>query len=199
MAALTEVRTTIVGMAPMTHSHQHLTPKIDGESAEDYDIRTWRLKLNTKDVDGQQRIIIPLAAMHQCIVAAAKYTKRQIPGQGKATWTAKMTSGILIENDPVVDVMPDEVTMLTISAHANGIRGPGPRVPRRFPQIRPGWKSTFLTYILDPIITQDVFAEMLEAAGLYIGLGQYRPQNIGHNGRFKVKELIWTDPRRPAK
>jgi hypothetical protein len=50
-------------------------------------------------------------------------------------------------------------------------------------------------FILDPIITEDVFREMVEIAGMFIGIGRFRPEKGGTNGRFRIKSLVWTDNR----
>jgi hypothetical protein len=191
-------RCTIVGIAPYAQSHQHDLPKLEGESPQDYDIRTWRSKLNVETRDGKPTIVIPAHGMHQCIAAAAKYSKRQIPGQGKATWTAKFSSGIALLENPSLAVDPETVNSITISANADGVRGSGKRVPRRFPIVPAGWSSTFEVYILDPIIVQAIFKEMLDLAGIFIGIGMFRPQNGGTNGRFKVEKLHWQDNRQIA-
>lgn len=187
---------TLTGLTPMTHSHQHDTPKLEGESHEDYDIRTWRNKLNISD-DGSS-VVIPLHGMTQCLVSAAKYSKKQIPGQGKATWTAKFMAGIMLTDSPRLNVDPKSLGCVIISANADGIRGSGKRVPRRFPVIPTGWQTTFQVYILDPIITEQVFAEVMEGAGIFVGLGQFRPEKGGTNGRFKLDKLVWQDNRQLA-
>ena len=187
---------TLIGLTPMTQSRQHETPKLEGENSNDYDARTWRNKLNVSE-DGTS-IVIPAHGVHQCIAAAAKYSKRQIPGQGKATWTAKFTSGIMLMDNPRLEIAPQSVSSITISANADGLRGSGKRVPRRFPVIPSGWSTTFDIFILDPIITEQVFREMVELAGMFIGLGQFRPQNGGTNGRFKIGDLAWQDNRQIA-
>jgi hypothetical protein len=86
---------------------------------------------------------------------------------------------------------------VTISANADGIRGSGKRVPRRFPIVNE-WQATFDVYILDPIITQDVFTEMVEIAGMFIGIGRFRPEKGGTNGRFRIEKLVWQDQRKLA-
>ncbi|MCX7373877.1 MAG: hypothetical protein NTW56_15820 [Alphaproteobacteria bacterium] len=168
---------------------------LEGESRDAYDARTWRSKLSVAERDGSPTVVMPAHGLHQCIAAAAKYSKRQIPGQGKATWTAKFTAGIMLADDPALNIDPATVGHVTISANADGIRGSGKRVPRRFPVI-PAWEASFDIYILDPIITEDVFREMVEIAGMFIGIGRFRPQNGGTNGRFKIKSLAWADNRR---
>lgn len=186
---------TLVGITPMTQSHQHDAPKLDAENPNDYDIRTWRQKLNVETRDGKPTVVIPAHGVQQCIAAAAKYSKRQIPGQGKATWTAKFTAGIALLEPPALNIDPATVSSITISANADGVRGSGKRVPRRFPSIPAGWTTTFDIYILDPIITQTVFREMLEIAGMFIGLGQFRPEKGGTNGRFRIESIDWQDNR----
>lgn len=187
---------TLVGIAPMTQSRQHGEPEFEGETKDNHDARTWRSKLSTDERGGKQTVVIPAHGMQQCIAAAAKYSKRQIPGQGKATWTAKFMAGIMLTESPALNIDPATVKNITISANSDGIRGGGKRVPRRFPVIPAGWSSTFDIYILDPIITEQVFSEMVELAGMFIGIGQFRPQNGGINGRFKIEKLNWADNRK---
>ena len=189
---------TIEGQSPLSHSRQHDEPRLEGESHEDYDKRTWMHKLNTATVNGKPTVIIPAHGMHQAIIAAAKYSKRQIPGQGKATWTAKFTSGIALIDNPVLNIDPGTVPNIAISANADGIRGSGKRVMRRFPMIAPGWKTTFDVHILDPIITESIFREMIDLAGMFIGIGRFRPEKGGQNGRFLVTKMQWNDQRKLA-
>ncbi|MCA3375674.1 MAG: hypothetical protein INF64_00990 [Roseomonas sp.] len=190
-------RLSIVGLTAYSQSRQHDEPKLEGENHEAYDQRTWRSKLSVATRDGKPTVVIPAHGLHQAIAAAAKYSKRQIPGQGKATWTAKFLSGITLMDDPALGIDPATVNVVTISANADGIRGSGKRVPRRFP-IMPEWETTFDVYILDPIITQDVFREMVEIAGMFIGIGRFRPEKGGTNGRFRIASLVWEDNRKLA-
>ncbi len=187
-------RVTISGITPLSQSRQHDEPKLDGERPDDYDKRTWRSKLNVANRDGKPTVVIPAHGLHQAIAAAAKYSKRQIPGQGKATWTAKFTAGITLLEDPALNIDPATVDAVTISANADGIRGSGKRVPRKFPVI-PQWSATFDVVILDPIITEEVFREMLAAAGMFVGIGRFRPEKGGTNGRFRVDSVQWSDNR----
>lgn len=190
-------RLTLASITPYSQSRQHDEAKLEGENHETYDARTWRAKMTVAKRDGVETVVIPAHGLHQSIAAAAKYSKRQIPGQGKATWTAKFLSGITLMEDPALNIDPATVGVVTISANADGVRGSGKRVPRRFPII-PEWEATFEVYILDPIITQEVFREMVEIAGMFIGIGRFRPEKGGTNGRFRIKALTWEDNRKLA-
>jgi hypothetical protein len=183
---------TIVGITPLSQSRQHDEPKLEGESANDYDARTWRAKLNTSVSTGN--VIIPAHGLHQAIIAAARYTGEQIPGQGKKTWTAKFTTGIAFLQEIDTGLRPEDAVQIVISANADGVRGSGKRVPRRFP-LFVEWRATFEVMILDPIITEPVFAKMLGVAGMFIGIGRFRPENGGMNGRFRVEKITWQDNR----
>lgn len=183
---------TLAGISPLSQSRQHNEPKLEGEGHEDYDIRTWQSKMNVDRKSGN--VVIPAHGMHQALVAAAKYSGEQIPGQGKKTWTAKFTTGIALLADIDTGLRPDEAQEITISANADGVRGSGRRVPRRFP-IFYDWQANFEVMILDPIITESQFRKMLELAGMFIGVGRFRPEKGGMNGRWRVEKLDWKDNR----
>ena len=178
------VTCTIEGISPLCQSRYHDEPHLEGERDDAYDIRTWRLHLHV--VNGL--VHIPAKAMHDALTEAAKYSKRQIPGQGKATWTQKFASGLAIFGDINLGIDANSVDNVPVYCNSDGRRGSGSRVIRRFP-IMPAWGATFDINILDPIITKEVFAEMLEEAGMFIGIGQNRPQNRGTHGRFRPVDI----------
>ncbi len=182
----------IAGMSALSQSRQHNDPELEGENKDDYDARTWRSKMNLDPKTGC--VILPAHGMHQAIIAAAKYSGRQIPGQGKKTWTAKFTTGIALIGDCATGIPAEAAQMITISANSDGVRGSGKRVPRRFP-IFYDWSATMEVMILDPIIHQDIFREMLTIAGMFIGVGRFRPEKGGQNGRFRIDTLDWEDNR----
>jgi hypothetical protein len=188
---------TISGIAPYSQSRLHGEPMLEGESHDDYDERTWRHKLNTEERDGKLTVVLPAHGIHQSIIAAARYSKRQIVGQGKATWTKKFEAGISIPENPALNIEPTDdklVRKVVILSNADGVRGSGKRVPRRFPSVA-RWQATFDVWILDPIITEEIFRDMLVLAGMYVGLGRFRPEKGGTNGRFKLEKLTWKDNR----
>ena len=190
---------TLESLSPLSMSRQHDEAKLEGESHSDYDARTWMHKMHTSGEGADRTVVIPAAAMFSCLVEAAKYSGKQIPGKGKATWTQKFASGLMLVSDIHLNVDPATVKCVIINANADGVRGSGKRVPRRFPSI-PRWQATFDVHILDPIITKDVFAEMLDIAGLFIGVGQGRPgmKSPAGNGRFRTKSLSWQGNRQIA-
>jgi hypothetical protein len=183
---------SLKGLTPYSQSRAHDAPKLQGELHDDYDKRTW---LEHAHFNSDGNVTIPAHAFHQCVIAAAKYSKKQIPGQGKATWTAKFTSGLMmVSGDIAIDRRAEDLKCIPIYANTDGIRGSGKRAFRRYPVLYE-WSAGTEIAILDPIITEDIFKEIIGLAGLFIGLGRFRPEKGGTNGRFKMTKCDWQDNR----
>lgn len=189
--SLTIAHCTLESLTPYSQSRKHDEPKLEGESPDDYNRRTWKAQALVES----GTVHIAASGFHQCLVSAARYSKIQIPGQGKATWTRKFEAGIALFENIDLGITAETVTeFIDIYANADGVRGSGKRVMRRFP-IFQKWSAQFDVHILDPIITREIFADIVEIGGMFIGLGRYRPENGGTNGRFKLTELKWDDQR----
>lgn len=52
-------RLTITGLTPYSQSRQHDEPKLEGETHEAYDVRTWRSKLSVATRNGAATVVIP--------------------------------------------------------------------------------------------------------------------------------------------
>ena len=55
----------------------------------------------------------------------------------------------------------------------------------------PKWSGTVDYFILDELITQDIFTRVLVASGRLIGIGRFRPRHRGYYGRFNVESVNW--------
>ena len=144
--------------------------------------RTWREKCST-DENGE--IVIPAMAFKQALDAVAKRLGDQIPGKGKSTYTKHFKGGVICESDVKIGYRKDEVPGITISANSDGVRGSGKRVSRTFPQV-PRWEGVPARFvILDDTVTPVVFERHLVELGRFIGIGRFRPENGGLNGRFR--------------
>lgn len=182
-----------------SQSRLHDLPKLEGQSHDEYDRINAVHKCTVSRATGN--VVIPPHGMHQALVAAAKYDGGQIPGQGKKTWTAKFMTGIMITDEIDLGFRPDDPKKVRIEGtlcNADGVRGSGKRVMRYFP-VMDEWEATFQVAILDPIITEAVFLKVAQIAGMFIGLGRFRPEKGGHRGRFQVTRLQWADKRKPVK
>jgi hypothetical protein len=177
--------------APYSQSRKHDTPRLhDGKESHDaHEARTWREKCTVGDND---EIVIPAMGFKQALDAVAKRLGDQIPGKGKATYTKHFKGGVICEADVAIGWKKADVPGITISANSDGVRGSGKRVNRTFPQV-PHWEGTARFAILDDTITKSVFERHLKEAGRFIGIGRFRPENGGLNGRFEVIRCTYED------
>jgi hypothetical protein len=182
-----QVTVQIRGLSPYSASRMHDAPKLNKETHDAYEQRTWREKCNT-DKDG--RVVIPAMAFKQGLAAAAKRLGTQIPGKGKSTYTKFFESDVICTENAPLDIHKDDVPGITINANSDGIRGSGKRVKRTFPQI-PEWETSATFLVLDDTITREVFEDTMRAAGQSVGVGRFRPEKGGINGRFECVEFRW--------
>lgn len=169
-------------IAPYSQSRFHSTEKLNKESHEDYEKRTWKNRLH---VDENGHVFIPPMAFKNSITEVAQYLGKQIPGQGKRTYTKHFTAGILVVEGLTLPIKKDDVDGEWLPVPPDGQRGGSKRVMKCFPYI-PHWEGEVYYHILDETITYDVFVEHLQEAGNFIGLGRFRPIKNGFYGRYKV-------------
>lgn len=163
--------------------------KLPKESADDYEARTWKHRLNT-DKNGE--VFIPPMAFKNCLSEAAKYLSIQIPGKGKTTYTKHFEAGVMVAEPLLLGIKAEDVAGEWLHVPSDGRRGGSKRVMRCFPLI-PEWSGPVQFIILDETITQDVFRQHLEQAGAFIGIGRFRPRNNGYYGRFQIESIEWKD------
>lgn len=51
------------------------------------------------------------------------------------------------------------------------------------------WTAIFELNVLEPTITEETVRQIIEFAGIYIGIGSYRPTNNGMFGKFEVATI----------
>lgn len=172
---------TIKGTAPYSQSRQHFLPRLDGESAEDHDQRTWREKCN---YDDKGIVFVPAMALKKALDAAASRLAIPDPDNKRARLTKFFVSDIIPESNMPIGIHKDAIGSVTIPAD----RGEGKRVPSILPQTQEwGGSTSFL--VMEEKIKPEIFQKALSYAGLSIGVGQFRPENGGLNGRFKIEKI----------
>ena len=164
-------------------------PKKSRELDDAYEKRTWRETMHVTD-DG--KIYIPPMAFKLSLWQGAKHLSMPIPGKGKQTFTKNFERGVIVAEPLVLPVKKDDVVATPLHVPSNGQKGGGARVLRYFPTI-PKWGGEVVYSIVDDTITKDVFEQALTCAGQLVGVGVWRPENGGLNGRWKVKKLRWKD------
>jgi hypothetical protein len=177
--------------SPYSQSAKHDKPKLDRESHDDYEQRTWRDKMT---VNKEDQVCVPAMAFKQAIDTAAYKLGEKVPGRGRSTYKNFFASGFLCDADVPLNngkpILKKDVGSIVINADSTGMRGSGKRVPRRFPQFDK-WHGVAEFTILDDLITPEVFERHVKAAGIIVGIGRFRPENGGTNGRFRATKFEW--------
>lgn len=180
--------TYLKSASPYSQGRYYKTPeKEPKETSADYEARTWRERLH---YTAEGNVFMPPMAFKNCLAEAAKFTARQIPGKGKATYTKHFEAGVLVSDGLVLPIKKDEVRGQWLFVPADGVRGSGKRVEKCFPVID-AWEGSVVFHVFDETVTKDVFEETLREAGQFIGVGVFRPRNNGYWGRFDVEEVKW--------
>jgi hypothetical protein len=179
---------TLKSAAAYSQSRPHITVKLDKESHDDYERRTWRNKLH---VDENGIVNIPGMSLKMALDRAASLLSIKIPGRRNATYTKHFVSGVLVLENAPIGITKDEPQEEWVYVNADGVRGSGKRVWRCFPLI-PEWQADVNFYLADETITESVFEQVLAEAGKFVGIGRFRPQNGGFKGRFQVVKTTWS-------
>jgi hypothetical protein len=176
----------IQGIAPYSQSKMLSETRGKKESWDEFETRTWKDKAHTNG-DGDS-IVIAGHAIHQMLVVGAQKGRLQ-PKAAKSAREGlanRLVTGIALQGDAETSMKLSEARCVAINAHANGKRGSGTRVIRKYPEWPQGWTATFDVLVLDDSLTLDDLKSALEWGGLVCGLGRFRPENMGIYGRFTV-------------
>lgn len=179
---------------PYSQSAQHEAEMLERESHNDYEKRTWQQKC-TLTQEGQ--VAIPAMGIKQCLDSTAYKLGEKVPNRRGATFKNFFLGGMLTEFDVPIfhgkrPLMVKDAVPKTISCNVDGVRGSGKRVPRTFPHFF-DWNAVAQILITDNIITQEVFERHMAVAGFIVGVGRFRAEKGGTNGRFTVAKIEWQE------
>jgi hypothetical protein len=176
-------------VSPYGQSKYIQEKKSKNETHADMEERTWRQRMHVTETG---EVFIPPMAFKNCLSEAAKYKSVQIPGKGKSTYTKHIEAGVMVLDPLVLPIKAAEVSGLWLHVPSDGRRGGTKRVEKCFPMI-PKWEGTVTFMICDELVNEEVFTDHLKDAGMFIGIGFFRPRNNGYWGRFEVESVKWID------
>lgn len=181
---------SLESLSPLSFSRPLTVPRKERENDEDYEARTWRERAHYSEKTGE--VVIPPMMFKNTISVAAKFLSMPIPGDKRKTYTKHIEAGIMVMDPVPLGVTRENIQMERMFVPSDGRRGGTSRVWKNFPII-PSWTGEATFYVLDHTITEQVFLKHLETAGMFIGLGRFRPRNNGYYGRFKVNKIKWQE------
>ena len=143
----------------------------------------WERKLYTKVIDGKKQIIFPEDVVHSFLWNAAMKYRVPPPREVGRTWTAYFKAGVIID-EPAVLECSKPVPFCTM---VNGNPSSAKKSSKVY-SVRPminEWKTTLKFSDMGERLDRKTIESILVAGGLFVGLGDWRPQR----GRFKLRDL----------
>jgi hypothetical protein len=130
--------------------------------------------------DGKTQL--PATYLRNSIVEASKQFK--IVGKGKSTYSKLIASTVDIEPF-YIELDADKYEIFRISAVNPMTKG---RMMTERPKYN-NWKASFEIILNDEAVPISVINEVLEHAGKYVGVGDWRPEKKGMFGKFMISEF----------
>lgn len=128
------------------------------------------------------KVFIPSVYIKNSIVEASKQFK--IIGKGKSTYTKIVAS--------TVDVNPFMIRLNSDKWEIFRISAVNPMTKGRMMTSRPKfnkWSAEFEILLNDPAVDSSTINEILDHAGKYVGVGDWRPEKKGMFGKFLISEF----------
>lgn len=133
-------------------------------------------------LDEKKKPQLPAVYIKNAITEAAKQFK--IVGKGKSTYSKIVAS--------TVDIEPFYINLEAKDYGVFRISAVNPMTKGRMMTERPKfekWKASFQIILNDPAVPISVINEILEHAGKYVGVGDWRPEKKGIFGKFMIAEF----------
>jgi len=130
-----------------------------------------------QDENGKTQL--PSVYIKNCITEASKQFK--IVGKGKSTYSKLVAS--------TVDIEPFMIELKSGKYEVFRISAVNPMTKGRMMTERPRynkWSAEFEILLNDPAVPSSVINEILEHAGKYVGVGDWRPEKKGMHGKFMI-------------
>lgn len=128
---------------------------------------------------------IPQPNLFRCIIDAGKFFK---VGRNKVTTTKSSLIPACVAVSPIFIPLIHEQPW-TVDSRPVRIPATGGRIIAHRPKFD-DWGLTFEAELDEDTMTEDLFRDIVDAAGSKIGLGDFRPDNKGPFGKFLVTN--WT-------
>lgn len=157
---------------------------------KDFEDQAW---INRAHWNSEGKLFIPGTAFSLSLKEAAKYLGESIPGRGKERYTKHFEAGVMVTQNLILEnITKDNILKITLHVPSDGIPGGSKRVIKHFPYIL-GWRGIVSYFVIDDIISKDVFQKHLMLSGSLIGVGIHRPRNRGTWGRFVCDRIDWEE------
>jgi hypothetical protein len=156
---------------------------------QEFEEMIWRDKFWQTE---QGEIFIPPMAFKKSLDTAAKRLNLKIPGAGQSKYSKRFESGVIVAEPILLGISRDDLDHEWHNVPADGKPGGSSKVEKCFPVIAE-WEAEVKFIVLDDIIKEKIFRQVLHHAGQFVGVGRWRPEKAGYNGRFRLEKMTWSE------
>lgn len=178
--------------SPIQFGKFYQVEKEDNENHDQFEKRTWRERAHYDPKTGEA--FIPPMMFKKALESAGAFLGMKIPGKGQKTYTKHFLGGVMITEKVMLGVGREasngrpQIEGEWHHVPSDGKKGGSTRVMRCFPTVNE-WEGILEVVILSDEITPEVFKKHLNTAGMFIGIGVFRPASGGYYGRFEVADI----------
>lgn len=176
-----EINVTIQGTSPLLFN-RFRDASIEGKSKRKAGAEQEQVVEDKLYFDGNNKICTPSTHIIGSLINASK--NFQIKGKGKSTYSKLVGSSVEVEEELITHKNQKWIPY-TISAVNPMTRG-------RMMVTRPrmdNWELSFKLILKDEGISLETIKEILDYAGIYVGIGDWRPEKKGKFGKFIVTKF----------
>lgn len=176
-----EIKVTIQGTSPLLFN-RFIDASIEGKTKRKAGAEKEQDVEKKLYLTEQGKIYTPATHIIGTLINASK--NFQIKGKGKSTYSKLVGSSVEVKEEAIVH-KNQKWEKYSISAVNPMTRG-------RMIVVRPRlneWSLTFTLILKDEGISVETIKEILDYAGIYTGIGDWRPEKKGKFGKFMVTEF----------
>lgn len=170
---------TIKGITPLL-MHRFPTDGADEPSKRRPGVPDWKQEAKFALYENGGELYQPAEHLERALTAAGANFK--IAGKRGKTYSSLIGS--------TVDIMPDTIPhkIQKYEVDSRPVVVQRARIMRYRPRLD-NWELSFQLRLHDDQLPTSVIKEVLDYAGLYVGIGDYRPSRKGKYGKFTVTEF----------
>ncbi len=172
-----EIKVSVKGITPLLMNRFRDTA-LEGKSKKVTGART-EMPIEDKLYLYEGKPHIPAIYFRNSLVEASKQFK--ITGKGKSTYSRLIGA--------TIDITPEFISIKPEKYDTYRVAAVNPMTKGRMMISRPRfteWEASFNIIINDDSVPVDVINEVLEQAGRYVGIGDWRPEKKGMHGKFMI-------------
>ena len=186
--SIKEYEIEVVGVSPllMNKLSKELNDdfkKIERGKKDEWQDENWRRKIYTRKIEGKEVILIPELNLHAMLSEAGRKYRVPPPREVGRTWTYYIKASCIVENPLLLEISEPEPFSIMVNGNPSSAKKSSKvyTVRPRFEK----WGGKFSFKDMSGYMNKEIVDGLLTTAGLFVGLGDWRPQN----GRFKIVKI----------